>query len=155
LLLARCSDEVHLALAAARQEARLQGCEQVGTEHLLLGVLHADAVNSMRELIAVTISLSAVRRRLDRPSDLYHPLRLESLAFSPQATLVLNLADEEARRRGRTVTSGADLLLALLGCEQGWATQALRDIGVDLDSLTSMAALMAARQVDGSSTAHT
>ena len=131
------SDDARRALASAESEARQLGHPEVGTEHLLLGLLAHDDTSVALALRGAGASLAAARHKADEAVGGAHRSSAESAIT---ATKRANRAVEGAirlshQRRADAVSSG-DLLLAVLNVE-GRAGQVLRGLGVDVDALRS------------------
>ncbi|MET8183615.1 Clp protease N-terminal domain-containing protein [Streptomyces sp. NPDC005336] len=131
-------------VAAAMEEAQLRGDRRVGTEHLLLGVLHQKAspavealgvdLDTARQalasldqaaLAAIGIDVQGIERSPVPASRKRTPLSSGARAVFPRA-----VAEVRQDRRRRITLE--DLLLALLACESpDPAAELLNRLGVD------------------------
>ena len=120
------TDRARRVIVLAQHEARLLRHDQVGAEHLVLGLLAEDV-----ELEGIGVTLEDARLRVEqmRPKAETEPTPDgdRPLPFSPPAIDLLRSSAEEARRRGRDTIEPTDLLA-------GVDTQVLRDLGISPDA---------------------
>ena len=123
-------------LEYAQYEA--QGLEQnyVGTEHLLLGLLHESEGIAARVLRELGLDLDLVRDRVERVMGgaayvADHP------SYTPHAKRVMELAVDEARSFGNNYIGTEHILLGLIRENEGIAAQVLISLGADLDVVRS------------------
>lgn len=121
------------ALLLAEREARSLGHEQVGTEHVLLGLLAEEGTAAAQALQDAGATVSAVRRKVIEAVGPATPGVVEPAA-SPRATRAIGRAPRFARDLGSDVVHSDHLLLAVLDVE-GTAGQVLRGLGVDIEHL--------------------
>ena len=123
--------EMERVILRARTEAVKLGHGQVGSEHLLLGILMQKNVRSCRVLHRYGWDADGVRGLLGRGTpDLPLPQGL-----SRGAVEVLSCAAEEVRRLGDTVLLPEHLLLAILRTAECTAAKMLKDNGTDPDCM--------------------
>lgn len=117
------------AVAAAQEEARAAGNSEVGTGHLVLGLLREPEGLGAQALVAQGVALDAVRQAvitaLPRAGGNVPAL----IPFDSSAKKALELTFREALRLGHNYVGTEHLLLALLELEDGGGT--LTRIGVD------------------------
>ena len=130
------SDEVRKALGRAREEAfRLQH-NYVGTEHVLLGLIH----ETEGVAAAVLNSLNADRDRIhEAVEEVVKPGKgsglLCELPYTSRAKKVLELAMAEGRELGDSHVGTEHLLLGLLREEKGVAAQVLNAANVKTEEV--------------------
>ncbi len=119
----RFTSQAFQVMTLAREEARDLKHDQVGPEHVLLGLLREEGV-AAQILTSCDITLECARDRLTSGSaDQMPPL----LPYTPESQKVLNLAlSEEPTGRPNQVGT-AHLLLGLIGANE----QTLLDLGVE------------------------
>jgi GntR family transcriptional regulator len=150
--------DVRQALADARDETLALRCSQVGTEHVLLGLLHrpADpASEAVRVLGALGVDPGEVRQSLMAEAARKGGGRstLSELPYSGGAKRILELAMDEARLQRATEITQRHLLAGVLREQKGLGARALAAFGVTLDALRaadSAAARVAIRIDDAS-----
>lgn len=143
--------EIRRLLALAREEARALGHEQVGTEHLLLALVHAGP-NAGLELLA-RMGVDAARVTPAPAPAVPHRHRLvfggAELPYTGAVRLAIEHATDEARARGAPAVDAADLVLGLLRGEarDGSAATVLAASGVTLSR--ARAAIRGAERASG------
>src|SRR5205823_3793326 len=113
------------AVDRAEEEARLLGENYVGTEHLLLGLLHNTDNVAARILDRLGAPLGRIRSDIERqvtrgPGVVGQPIQL-----TPRAKRVIDLAHDEARRLNQNYLGTEHLLLGLIREEDGLAARIL------------------------------
>jgi ATP-dependent Clp protease ATP-binding subunit ClpC len=124
-------------LDQAQNEARSLNQEFVGTEHLLLALLKAQSCHASRIMRAQHVDRDAVRSALLAvlPYSENPPVVAGNLPMSPKAQRAINSSIVMARSLREPKVSTRVLLLALME-EQGTPfISALREAGVDVESL--------------------
>src|SRR5438270_11495144 len=108
----RFTERARRVLVLAQEEARLLGHPVLGTEHVLLGLLHEGESVAAQALEELGVSLAEVRARAAdlRPTDTAAPT---SMPFTPRAKKVLEQALREALRLGHSHVGPEHLLLGL------------------------------------------
>lgn len=122
-------DVAHLAVVLADREARALGHPLVDTEHLLLGVLEADA-DLARAVAPAGMAPDVVRAQVVALLGADTPLGRGETVFTAGLNRTLQGAALFARRKEREVTC-SDLLVELLDADQGAAGQVVARLGID------------------------
>jgi hypothetical protein len=132
----RFTDRARRVLVLAQEEARLLGHGYIGTEHLLLGLIHEGEGIAARVLESLGISLEAVRVKVD---EIIAPAQTEAAAanppFTPRTKLVLDLSLREALQLGHNYIGTEHILLGLVREGDGVAAQVLQSLGADLPTV--------------------
>ncbi|MFD4668403.1 Clp protease N-terminal domain-containing protein [Lentzea sp. NPDC058450] len=132
------TDQAGLAIADAREEARLLRHEHIGTEHLLLGLIHLEGPVAAA-LAQAGLDIETARRLVAEIVGRGLYTRTGHLSFTPRATAVIEQhALTESRRLGQTSVGPEHLVLGILREGKGVAVQVLRKAGVDQASLARM-----------------
>jgi hypothetical protein len=129
----RFTDRARRVLVLAQEEARLLNHSFIGTEHILLGLIHEGDGLAAKALESLGISLQAVREKVE---DAIGPARsplIDSPPFTPRAKKVLELALREALQLGHNYIGTEHLLLGLVREGEGVAAQVLQSLGASLD----------------------
>jgi ATP-dependent Clp protease ATP-binding subunit ClpC len=129
----RFSDRARRVVVLAQDEARDLGHDYIGTEHLLLGLLHDSSGTGCQVLTRLTAPPDAVRAKvgeLVQPGD---KTARGHVPFSTAAKKALELSLREALQLGHNYIGSGHLLLGLLREERGTAARVLAELGVDLD----------------------
>jgi ATP-dependent Clp protease ATP-binding subunit ClpC len=154
-MLERLGADAKTAVALARSEAASLGHRQIGTEHLLLGLLGTPSTTAARALTASGASLVSARQKVREALATRAggaPVTASAAAdlpFSDRAARVLDRAGRLALRTGHD-QAGCDHILTSLIDVEGTAGQVLRGLGVDPDAVkTALAAPDPSREPSG------
>jgi len=130
----RFTDRARLVVVRAQEEARRLDHDYVGTEHLLLGLIHESAGGmASRALESLGIGLETVRQRVEEVTDRGEQAPSGRILFTPQAKKVLELALLESIQLGHHYIGTEHILLGLIREGDGVAAQVLSGLGADLD----------------------
>ena len=125
----RFTDPAKRAVVLAQEEARMLHHNYIGTEHLLLGVLHEGESVAALVLKSLGISLEEARNRVKEIADRGQDAPARHVPFTPAARKVFEGSLQEALRLGHNHVGAEHLLLALLREGDGVAEQVLADLG--------------------------
>jgi ribosomal protein S18 acetylase RimI-like enzyme len=129
----RFTDRARHAVVLAQEEARLLNHNYIGTEHLLLGLLHEGEGVAARALRAIHIQLEDARRDVREIIGEGSGSSTGHIPFTPRAKKVLELSLREAMQLGDRHIGTEHLLLGLIREGDGVATQVLLRLGADLN----------------------
>ncbi|MBL7063014.1 MAG: ATP-dependent Clp protease ATP-binding subunit, partial [Anaerolineae bacterium] len=126
------TSEARRALELAQQEAKRLRHVQIGTEHLLLGLLREEEGNASRVLREIGLQSGDVQNWVERLSTMRRRQSLldRELALTPRTKRVLELAKDEAKRRGDSRIDTHHILLGLVRQGDGTALEVLGHLGV-------------------------
>jgi ATP-dependent Clp protease ATP-binding subunit ClpC len=105
----------------------------VGTEHILLGLIHEGEGVAAKALESLGIGLDTVRQQVEEVTGQGHQAPSGHIPFTPQAKKVLELSLSEALRLGHNYVGTEHILLGLLREGDGVAAQVLVRLGADLN----------------------
>jgi hypothetical protein len=128
----RFTDRARRVLVLAQQEARMLNHNYVGTEHILLGLVHEGEGIAGRALAALGISLEAVRQQVEAIIGQGQQAPAGHIPFTPRAKRVLELSLREALQLGHNYIGTEHVLLGLIREGEGVAAQVLVRLGADL-----------------------
>ena len=131
----RFNDQSRRAVVLAREEARRFDHTYIGTEHLLLGLLHEGKGSAARALASLDVTLDAARRELEAISGRGSRQPAGQIPFTPRAKKSLELSLRECLQLGSDYIGTGHLLLGLIGEGESVATQVLGKLGADLKDL--------------------
>jgi ATP-dependent Clp protease ATP-binding subunit ClpC len=129
----RFTDRSRRAVVLAQEEARLLNHNYIGTEHLLLGLVHEEEGVAARTLRSLGVSLESVRHQVEEIVGTGESSPSGHIPFTPRAKKVLELALREAQRLGHNHIGTEHILLGLLREGEGVAAQVLVNLGAGLD----------------------
>jgi ATP-dependent Clp protease ATP-binding subunit ClpA len=132
----RFTDKARRVVVQAQHEARELRHTFIGTEHLLLGLMHQDDGLAVHVLRSLDVDPQAVAGQVRELAGQGHESVIVSdhIPFTPQAKKTLELALREAQRLQHNYIGTEHLLLGILRDGEGIAFQALDIHGVDLDT---------------------
>ena len=129
----RFTDRARRVVVLAQEEARMLNHAHIGTEHLLLGLVHEGQGVAARALEALGISLEAVRREVEEIIGQGERPLSGHIPFTPRAKKVLELSLRESNELGHEYIGTEHILLGLVREGEGVAAQVLVKMGADLD----------------------
>jgi ATP-dependent Clp protease ATP-binding subunit ClpC len=131
----RFTDRAKRAVVLAQEEARILNHNTIGTEHLLLGLIHEGDGAAAKSIAALGVSLEDVRRQVEEIIGLGSQAPGGHMPFTPRAKKVLELALREALQLGHNYIGTEHILLGLVREGEGVAAQVLIRLGADLNRL--------------------
>jgi ATP-dependent Clp protease ATP-binding subunit ClpC len=131
-LFERFTDRARRVLVLAQEEARLLNHNFIGTEHILLGLIHEGEGVAAKALESLGISLEAVREKVEETIGPAGTSPAGSPPFTPRAKKVLELSLREALQLGHNYIGTEHMLLGLVREGEGVAAQVLVSLGADL-----------------------
>ncbi len=126
----RFTQRARRVLSLAQEEAERLQHHQIGTEHLLLGLMREEGGVAGRVLRDLGLDLRRVEELVTRLSTSEDKTATTQLDLSPGTKKVLELAVDEARRMGHHYIGTEHLLLGLVRQQEGIALDVLRRLGV-------------------------
>lgn len=130
----RFTQAARLSITIGHEQARQLGSDYLGTEHLLLGLLHEQGGVATRALHAVGVDLDAVAAKVVPVSRSGSVLHDEPALLTSGSTQALETAMREALRLGHHYIGTEHILLGLLA-GRNTATELLADFGNDPQQL--------------------
>ena len=127
----RFTDRARRVVVLAQEEARMLNHNYIGTEHLLLGLIHEGEGIAAKALESMGVTLSAVREQVQ---DIIGPGQQAPsghIPFTPRAKKVLELSLREALQLGHNYIGTEHILLGLIRAGEGVASQVLSKLGAE------------------------
>ena len=128
----RFTDRARRVMVLAQEEARMLNHNHIGTEHLLLGLIHEGEGVAAQALESLGVSLPAVRQQVEEIIGRGQQALAGRIPFTPRAKKVLELSRREALAMGHNYVGTEHILLGLLREGDGVAAQVLVRMGADL-----------------------
>src|SRR5215203_92316 len=128
----RFTDRARRVVVLAQEEARLLNHNYIGTEHILLGLIHEGEGVAAMALESLGISLEAVRAQVEEIIGQGQSAPTGHIPFTPRAKKVLELSLREALQLGHNYIGTEHILLGLIREGEGVAAQVLVKLGADL-----------------------
>jgi ATP-dependent Clp protease ATP-binding subunit ClpC len=132
MMFGRFTERAQKVLALAQEEAVRLGHNNIGTEHILLGLIREGEGIAAKALVALGLGLekiqdeveSLIGRGQEQPTN---------IAYTPRAKKVIELSMDEARKLGHTYVGTEHILLGLIREGEGVAARVLNNLGVSLN----------------------
>ncbi|PKF68428.1 Clp protease N-terminal domain-containing protein, partial [Corynebacterium mastitidis] len=128
----RFTDRARRVIVLAQEEARMLNHNYIGTEHILLGLIHEGEGVAAKALESMGISLDDVRREVEEIIGHGTQPHTGHIPFTPRAKKVLELSLREGLQMGHKYIGTEFLLLGLIREGEGVAAQVLVKLGADL-----------------------
>jgi ATP-dependent Clp protease ATP-binding subunit ClpC len=119
----------------AQEEARMLNHNYIGTEHILLGLIHEGEGVAAKALESLNISLDAVRAQVQEIIGEGQQAPSGHIPFTPRAKKVLELSLREALQLGHNYIGTEHILLGLIHEGEGVAAKALESMGISLEAV--------------------
>jgi ATP-dependent Clp protease ATP-binding subunit ClpC len=129
----RFTDRARRVVVLAQEEARMLNHNYIGTEHLLLGLIHEGEGVAAKTLESLGISLDAIRSQVVEIIGMGNKAPTGHIPFTPRAKKVLELSLREALQLGHDYIGTEHILLGLIREGEGVGAQVLQKLGADLD----------------------
>jgi ATP-dependent Clp protease ATP-binding subunit ClpC len=131
----RFTDRARRVVVLAQEEARMLNHNYIGTEHILLGLIHEGEGVAAKALESMNISLEAVRNQVTEIIGRGQTAPAGHIPFTPRAKKVLELSLREALQLGHNYIGTEHILLGLIREGEGVAAQVLQKLGADLNKV--------------------
>ena len=130
----RFTERANKAILLSQEIAQHYGQNYVGTEHLLLGLLHESGGIAVKVITNLGFDPKIVKDKIVKllsPSDKKENL----LGFTPRMKKVFELSFTEARSMGHNYVGTEHLLLGLIREGEGLGAKVLMELGVSLEKI--------------------
>ena len=128
----RFTDRARRVVVSAQEEARLLNHNSIGTEHILLGLIHEGEGVAAKVLERLGISLENLRAEIEHAVGHGQAMAPSHIPFTARAKKALELSLREALQLGHKYIGTEHILLGLVAVGEGVAVQALASRGVSL-----------------------
>jgi ATP-dependent Clp protease ATP-binding subunit ClpC len=132
MMFGRFTERAQKVLALAQEEAVRLGHSNIGTEHILLGLIREGEGIAAKALLGLGLGLEKIQKEVEsligrgqgQPAN---------IAYTPRAKKVIELSMDEARKLGHTYVGTEHILLGLIREGEGVAARVLNNLGVSLN----------------------
>lgn len=131
----RFTDRARRVVVLAQEEARFLKHDYIGTEHLLLGLVHDGEGIAAQALDGLGVDLQDVREQVTSIVGRRRRSPTGHMAFTPRAKKIMELALRESLQLGHNYIGTEHILLALVREGEGVAAQVLQRLGADLPNV--------------------
>src|SRR6516165_5416320 len=129
----RFTDLARRVVVLAQEEARMLNHNYIGTEHILLGLIHEGEGVAAKSLESLGISLEGVRSQVEEIIGRGQQAPSGHIPLTPRAKKVLELSFRESQQLGHNYIGTEHILLGLLREGDGVAAQVLVKLGADMN----------------------
>lgn len=132
MMFGRFTERAQKVLSLAQEEAGRLGHNNIGTEHILLGLVKEEEGIASKALIGLGLGLEKVQKEVESliPRGTGQTI---NIAYTPRAKKVIELSMDEARKLGHTYVGTEHILLGLIREGEGVAARVLNNLGVSLN----------------------
>ena len=123
------------AIEFAQYEAQELQQDYIGTEHILLGLLHEQESIAAKALRAVGLEFAAVRQQVENVLEQEEQYPSDNPYYTPLAKHVMEMSMREAQRLGHKYVGTEHILLGLLSEESSAGARVIESMGVELETL--------------------
>lgn len=132
MMFGRFTERAQKVLSLAQEEAVRLGHNNIGTEHILLGLVFEGEGIAAKALVALGLDLEKVQREVETMIGRGQGKPL-NIAYTPRAKKVIELSMDEARKLGHTYVGTEHILLGLIREGEGVAARVLNNLGISLN----------------------
>src|ERR1043165_8052009 len=129
----RFTDRARRVVVLAQEEARMLNHNYIGTEHILLGLIHEGEGVAAKALESLGISLEGVRQQVEEIIGQGQQAPSGHIPFTPRAKKVLELSLREALQLGHNYIGTEHIRRGLSREGEGVSAQVLVKLGADLN----------------------
>lgn len=132
MIFGRFTERAQKVLSLAQEEAVRFGHNNIGTEHILLGLVREEEGIASKALIGLGLGLEKIEKEVEAliPQGTEQTL---DIAYTPRAKKVIELSMDEGRKLGHTYVGTEHILLGLIREGEGIAARVLNNLGVSLN----------------------
>ena len=131
----RFTEQSRRVVVLAQEEARMLGHNHIGSEHLLLGLLHEQGGVAADVLGSAGITLEAARSQVEELAGPGDKSPSGHIPFTQRAKKILELSLREALEQRKSYIGTAHILLALMRDSGGTGARVLERLGGSLPAL--------------------
>lgn len=131
----RFTDRARRVVVLAQEEARMLRHNYIGTEHMLLGLIHEEEGVAAKALESLNISLDAVRQQVEEIIGEGQALPVGHIPFTPRVKKVFELSLREALQLGHNFIGTEHLLLGLVREGEGVGVEVMKRLGANMNQI--------------------
>ncbi|UTR12481.1 ATP-dependent protease ATP-binding subunit ClpC [Evansella sp. LMS18] len=132
MMFGRFTERAQKVLALAQEEAMRLGHNNIGTEHILLGLVREGEGIAAKALVALGLSPDKIQTEVENLIGRGEE-KTKQIHYTPRAKKVIELSMDEARKLGHSYVGTEHILLGLIREGEGVAARVLNNLGVSLN----------------------
>jgi len=141
----RFTDRARKVVVLAQEEARHLNHDYIGTEHLLLGLIHEGEGIAARALEDLGVSLQGARQQVEEVIGRGRRNPGSHIPFTPRAKKALELSLREALQLGHDYIGTEHILLGVIREDSSVAARILTRLDADVDQVRQQVMLLLSR----------
>lgn len=132
MMFGRFTERAQKVLALSQEEAIRLGHNNIGTEHILLGLIREGEGIAAKALKKLGLEVSEIQQEVEKLIGKGNHT-MQSVHYTPRAKKVVELSQDEARKLSHSYVGTEHILLGLIREEEGVAARVLNNLGVSLN----------------------
>ncbi len=132
MMFGRFTERAQKVLALAQEEAIRLGHNNIGTEHILLGLVREGDGIAAKALYALGLGAEKIQKEVENLIGRGQEVA-QTIHYTPRAKKVIELSMDEARKLGHSYVGTEHILLGLIREGEGVAARVLNNLGVSLN----------------------
>ncbi|MHC0039234.1 ATP-dependent protease ATP-binding subunit ClpC [Pseudoneobacillus sp. C159] len=132
MMFGRFTERAQKVLALAQEEAIRLGHNNIGTEHILLGLIREGDGIAAKALNALGLGSDKIQKEVENLIGKGQDTS-QTVHYTPRAKKVIELSMDEARKLGHSYVGTEHILLGLIREGEGVAARVLNNLGVSLN----------------------
>lgn len=154
MMFGRFTERAQKVLALAQEEALRLGHNNIGTEHILLGLVREGEGIAAKALQALGLGSEKIQKEVESLIGRGQEMS-QTIHYTPRAKKVIELSMDEARKLGHSYVGTEHILLGLIREGEGVAARVLNNLGVSLNKARQQVLQLLGSNETGSSAAGT
>ncbi|UJL46518.1 ATP-dependent protease ATP-binding subunit ClpC [Virgibacillus sp. NKC19-16] len=132
MMFGRFTERAQKVLALSQEEAVRLGHNNIGTEHILLGLVREGEGIAAKALESLSLEVPKIQEEVEKLIGVGKK-PMQSIHYTPRAKKVVELSQDEARKLGHSYVGTEHILLGLIREGEGVAARVLNNLGVSLN----------------------
>ncbi|MBB6455215.1 ATP-dependent Clp protease ATP-binding subunit ClpC [Salirhabdus euzebyi] len=132
MMFGRFTERAQKVLALAQEEAMRLGHNNIGTEHILLGLVTEGEGIAAKALVSLDVASEKIQQEVEQLIGTGEKTS-QTIHYTPRAKKVIELSMDEARKLGHSYVGTEHILLGLIREGEGVAARVLNNLGVSLN----------------------
>ncbi|MBY7141658.1 ATP-dependent protease ATP-binding subunit ClpC [Virgibacillus sp. NKC19-3] len=132
MMFGRFTERAQKVLALSQEEAVRLGHNNIGTEHILLGLVREGEGIAAKALESLGLEVPKIQEEVEKLIGVGKK-PMQSIHYTPRAKKVVELSQDEARKLGHSYVGTEHILLGLIREGEGVAARVLNNLGVSLN----------------------
>lgn len=132
MMFGRFTERAQKVLALSQEEAVRLGHSNIGTEHVLLGLVREGDGIAAKALHSLGLEVEKIQQEVEGLIGVGQQA-MQTIHYTPRAKKVVELSQDEARKLGHSYVGTEHILLGLIREGEGVAARVLNNLGVSLN----------------------